>query len=170
MDYVAGIINIAGATHISDDLLDRLGSPLVLDHIQRMMISPSVDDFQRGAINFIEACCRTLPYEVRQLCLGSIMTQPRSAMIRSFTRKQDQSVFEGLGNTLIPCLVIYGDEDELVMVDRLAGYYRHWKDVTVEAVKGGSHVPWSKTDEQAAGLFTEKMLRWIQCVMGSTIP
>jgi pimeloyl-ACP methyl ester carboxylesterase len=168
IDHIAGIINIAGATYISDRLLPELGSSFAFECIQGLMFSSSVDTFQKAAGDFIDGCCRTLPYDVRQRCLGSIMTQPQGAMRRSFTRPQDQGIFEETGKTSLPCLVIYGDKDELVLVGRLPGAYRSWKNVTIEVVEGGSHVPWSETDKPAAKSFNEKMLRWINRIICSS--
>ncbi|KAF9447126.1 alpha/beta-hydrolase [Macrolepiota fuliginosa MF-IS2] len=169
MDYVLGIINIAGITYIDDTLLDRLGTPAVCEWIQQMTASPNVEDFQAGAVSFIDGCCQTLSYGVRQTCLGNIMAQPRYAMLRSLTRKQNVETFGNVGRAVLPCLVIYGDQDELVLVHKLPGYYRDWKNVTLEVVEGGSHIPWSKSVERPAASFKEKMLRWVDSIMKSQL-
>lgn len=167
IQYVAGIINIAGATFIDDTLLDQLATPKGREYINRMAVLPNVEDFQTGAADFIDGCCRTLSYEMRQMCLGIIMTQPRAAMIRSLTRKQKTETFGAVGKTMLPCLLIYGDKDELVEVERLPERYKEWRNVTVEAIEGGSHIPWCKADECVAALFNQKIWRWIDFVMES---
>ncbi|KAJ3562281.1 hypothetical protein NP233_g9676 [Leucocoprinus birnbaumii] len=166
VDYVSGIINIAGAPYVSPDMLLNIGTPFVSELIERMTQGPTVEDFQNASEEFIRACCRTLPYEVRRKCLGSIMTQPRSMMVRSVkTREQDLSTFERVGRTRVPCLVIYGEEDELVLVRKLPGYYWGWRNAKVEVLKGGSHMPWSKTDRAVGDEFCERMLEWIEGVV-----
>ncbi|XP_006456536.1 hypothetical protein AGABI2DRAFT_195620 [Agaricus bisporus var. bisporus H97] len=168
VDYVAGIINIAGATYLDDTQLEKLATPEGRDYIHRMSVLPSVEDFQSGAKDFVDACCRTLPYEVRERCLGNIMIQPRSTMVHSLTRKQRVETFEMVGKTMLPCLLIFGDEDELIMIDELERQYREvWRNLTVEVVKGGCHVPWTKTQRDVAAVFSKKTLAWIDCVMQS---
>ncbi|KAF9447133.1 alpha/beta-hydrolase [Macrolepiota fuliginosa MF-IS2] len=169
VDYLRGIINISGITYIDDTVLDRFGTPGSLEWIGQMAGSPNVEEFQAGAVNFIDGCCRTLPYEVRRACLGNIMTQPQSIILRSLTRKQNVETFGNVGRTMLPCLVIYGDSDELIAVHKLPEYHKEWRNVTVEVVEGGSHVPWSKTAERPAALFKEKALRWVDSVMESRL-
>ncbi|KXN92506.1 AB hydrolase superfamily protein YdjP [Leucoagaricus sp. SymC.cos] len=167
-NYLAGIINIAGVTYLYDTFLQDLGTPLANHLVAQVSQSKTVEEYQQGAIDFIDACCRALPYEVRQRCLGSIMTQPRKALVRSVTREQNPGVFHEVGNLPTPCLLIYGEKDEFLN-ERLPECYREWRNFSVEVVEGGSHVPWSKTDERAAKMFSEKMLRWMKGVMKSAI-
>jgi pimeloyl-ACP methyl ester carboxylesterase len=167
VNYIAGIINIAGATFLDDTQLERLTTPEGREYINRMTVLPTVEDFQSGAQDFVDACCRTLPYEVRERCLGKIMALPRGCMVRSITRKQRVETFEAVGKTMLPCLVIFGDRDELIVVDELQRQYKEWRNLTVEVVEGGSHVPWTKTQGDIAAVFNEKTLGWIDSVMRS---
>lgn len=167
VDYVAGVINIAGATFLDDMQLERLATPEGREYISRMTVSPTVEEFQSGVGDFIDACCRTLPYEVREKCFGRIMTLSRRCMIRSLTRKQRVEMFDEVGKTMLPCLLIFGDKDELIVVEELQRQYQAWRNLSVEVVEGGSHVPWTKTQREQAADFSEKTLGWIDSVMRS---
>ncbi|KAF5350001.1 hypothetical protein D9756_009054 [Leucocoprinus leucothites] len=76
IDYVAGIVNIAGATYIYEEMATQLGTPLVLHLIHQIMLAPTVEEFQEAAAEFIDGCCRTLPYELYIIFVYHIVGDP----------------------------------------------------------------------------------------------
>ncbi|KXN93159.1 hypothetical protein AN958_00083 [Leucoagaricus sp. SymC.cos] len=94
------------------------------------------------------------------------MTSSRKALMCAASRKHNHEVFYEAGKTELACLYIYGDKDELILAREVLGYYKGWRNFRSEEVQGGSHLPWSKTNEKAAVMFNEKVLGWIDGIMG----
>ncbi|KAK0200292.1 Alpha/Beta hydrolase protein [Desarmillaria ectypa] len=161
--YLSGAIHLTGVPFMGPGI-GKAGTQFALGCLPSLNQTSDVEKFQDASRRFVNGCSKHASFELKSLCLGNFVTQPRAVTKFVFTREQDAAEFFKAGeNGFLPLLAIACTDDLIVDGRSAANALGPWKNLKIVDIEGADHMPWLSHSEAMRGLISE----WVKGVLAS---
>ncbi|KAK0452980.1 Alpha/Beta hydrolase protein [Desarmillaria tabescens] len=161
--YLSGAIHLTGVPFMGPGI-GQAGTQFALGCLPSLNQTNDVEKFQDASRRFVNGCSKHASFELKSLCLGNFVTQPRAVTKFVFTREQDATEFFRAGeNGFLPLLAIACTDDLIVNGRSAASALGSWKNLKVVDIEGADHMPWLSHSEAMRGLIAD----WVKGVLDS---
>ncbi|KAK0502262.1 Alpha/Beta hydrolase protein [Armillaria luteobubalina] len=161
--YLSGAIHLTGVPFMGAGI-GKAGTQFALGCLPSLNQTNDVEKFQDASRRFVNGFSRHASFELKSLCLGNFVTQPRAVTKFVFTREQDATEFFKAGQRgYLPLLAIACTDDLIVDGRSAARALGPWKDLKLVEIEGADHMPWLSHSEAMRGLITD----WVKDILAA---